>query len=281
MKKSLLFVVLPALFLCGSAMAGASFMNSGFDNGSLDGWQLSSDSGSPNFVSPAAGATSFASNGNGGQSALVMTPGADPATGMPLVYSGHNSVRVGDELPSGFAGGGTAYNRVRQSATVTDDGAGGPGFLYFAWAAVEQLSDQSTGQIPSFEVSVDDTTTGTTVYDLRHFATDAGSWTTDGGWNYSNNRNPASPNFPPHSANTLNAVGWSVVRLDLAALGVSVGDNLTLSAMTRDCAACAHATYVYLDGFGSTLPQSVPEPASLALVSVGLAALGIARRRKS
>lgn len=266
MKKAL-FVALQAAVLSGSAMAGASFVNGGFEAGNLDGWQFSSDTGTANYVSLVPGATNYASTSNGGLSSDLMTPGADPHTGINQIYGGSYGVRVGDDLAWGFSGGGTIYNRIQQSGLVTDEGAGNPGFLYFAWAAVEEISGHTTSQTPFFEVSVQDTTTAATVYNVQHYETDAGAWTTVGNWKYSTNSNPADP------------TGWNVVALDLASLGVSVGDNLTLSAIARDCTPSAHAMYVYLDGFGGKPPTPTPEPVTLALVGLGLAALGVTRRR--
>lgn len=271
MKKTLLAVAASALF-SANAMAGIVFTNGGFEAGDLSGWSTSSDGGSASYTAAVAGQTARASSSNGGVSSAIVAPGVDANTGIQTTYNGANGVRVGDSLAWGFSGGGTIYNRIRQTGTVAAEGNGSAGFLYFAWAAVEQISGHSTTQTPFFQVSVtNDSQHSASIYNVAHYETDGGAWLTaaNGRWRYSTNSNANDP------------LGWNVVSIDLAAAGVNVGDSLTLEAIARDCTPNAHAMYVYLDGFGGVRPDphNVPVPATLALLGLGLGGLAAARRK--
>jgi hypothetical protein len=273
-KTKLLIVTTHAILVMGSnAMAGAVFTNGGFEDGNLNGWSVSSSSSAtPTYVAQTS-ATSVASVSNGGLAANIMTPlTIDPLVPIQTVYDGSASVRVGDSTPWGVVpGGGVQYNQITQTALVAAEPSTttDPGHLFFAWAAVEEISGHAPTDTPFFRVSVLDLTTSTLIYDVSHFETDGGAWVDNGnGWKYSTNSNVLDPK------------GWNVNDLNLSALGVAVGDSLQLTAIARDCNLSGHAMYVYLDGFGATKPISnVPEPTTIALMGLGL--LGFAARRRN
>jgi len=260
--KKIMFILLMALFVALPAYADISFVNGGFDDagGNLDGWTINGSG--PGAVSLSGNGISTYSGGAGGVVAATVAPGIDPNVGINTTFAGSYSGRVGDATP--WWGSPYQYNSITQAATITGATAG---HLYFAWAAVLETSGHSYADTPYFQVKIHNDTQGGDIYDVKKYEQDGGFWTTSGWWQYSTGNDPLYP-------------GWYVEDLDLTALGVNVGDTLTLTALARDCNPTGHAMYVYLDGFGGTYTtHDAPEPATLLLLGSGLIGLGFARKR--
>lgn len=249
--KSRCLVAATALGLAGQAW-GASFVNGGFEEGTLNGWT----GGGGLWTSAATSAPlSPASYAGGTPNNAVMNVGIDPITGANTVYGGAHSVRVNDSVNN------RSVSTLSQSVSNYTENN-----IFFAWNAVLEES-HNLGDSDHFSLTLVDDTTSTTIVSRAYSSagsigsgTTGVTWSTFGDWFSS---------------------GWVVENIDLVALG-AVGHDFTLSLLAADCPYSGHAGYVYLDGFGSVTPPTggnVPAPGALALLGIGAIALGAARRR--
>jgi len=221
---------------------------------------------------------------NGGFEDGVLTPwistgqtnitnaGTDPRTNnaLSMVGIGTHSARVGDENAYGYVG--SATSSVTQTFTL------GSGFttLYFAWAAVGLVPTNtyhSVDETPWFQVSVYDNTTSTMLKQEQFYT-----------GNFTDGINPGWSAGATHTGALGQDDGgvwyyrpWTQYALDVSS---HTGDSITVTLDTRDCALSGHASYAYLDGFGS-VPTGVPEPATLILLGCALAGLYGIRRKMS
>lgn len=241
----------------GQTMAG-SFVNGGFEAGSVAGWTL----GGGETLAPTdeLDASQYLPGGSTYNAALqaieVTTLGTvDAITGAPTVFSGNHAVRVND-----------AYNNDSVSVISQTVSNYQGDQIAFAWNAVLQ-SSHDLHDSDAFNLILRDVTTDTVLVNRSYSSASApGVFTAYNAGYY----------------DTWYSSGWRTETLDVGALK---GHTFSLSLLATDCPYGGHAGYVYLDGFGSAPPTpgpipAVPEPESYAMVVGGLAVVGALMRRR-
>ena len=249
--KAILKVVLcllGGLIIAIPASAG-SFVNGGFEDGSLTGWTQGAGYWHGGWPLDPSSYLPGGSNYNiGGNRSAIVTPGPDPIVGSLLnrVYNGSYAARVNDW--------GQDYSVSVISQTVTNYT---DPFIYFAWAAVLESSHYSNDS-DNFTLQLVDNTTNSSLINLTYNSYDNGAiFHPYGYWYYTD---------------------WQIEKLDVSALQ---GHDFTLTLLGSDCPYGGHAGYVYLDGFGAAPPPaSVPEPGTLAMAGSGIVLAGGWIRRR-
>lgn len=238
--------------MCASS-AWAQFVNGDFEQGTFNGW--TKDGGYWH-----GGIGSYSYSGDPGNSAIV-TPGLDPIVGgINQVFGGNYSARVnnGDSYYTGW--GGYHFSTIKQSVTWSDPS------IYFAWSAVLEEPGHPHAYEPHFYLTLQDDTLGSTLYSVL----------------YASDTIPAGllhTVYIPHTGTEWKYTDWQIVNLDTSG---SIGHQLTLTLLASDCGYGGHSGYVYLDGFGASVPEQgnvVPEPSTFILFGAGLVGAGLLRRK--
>lgn len=197
----------------------ANFKNFGFEAESVGGWVKGGgtwDGGAA--PAPADYLPGGSSADIGWAEVSVTSAGTDRNTDgrLSTVYDGAHAAVVNMRVAN--------YSVSVLSQHVTDyQGAK----LSFAFAGLLEKS-HDTGEADGFAITVTDTTTGATVYQVAYDAgaVRGGGFTlSSAGWYYQ---------------------AWQTVRIDTSALK---GHDFTIDVIAYDCSLGGHAGYVYFDGF--------------------------------
>jgi hypothetical protein len=276
-----------------TGLAASLFENPGFETGDFTGWNISYIGGHVDgtLTGLSPGATG---GGTGHEDAVVVPLGwaTDPYTSNTVekVQFGNYSARIGDANNQiDHAGTGSANDDpysviLSQTGTLTQPLQG----VVIAWmAAVTEPANREDHEhagtpehpgFPHFSILVKNETTGDILLYETHSSEEGigpGYWTQGPAQGSVNDLNNLYlPTRDPNTPGDWFYHDWAEVGFSLD--GVPLGTQISIVLTVADCALRGHPAYARLDLFEvpPSPPPEVPEPGTVALLLVGMAAAG-------
>jgi len=281
-----LFLVVGIIGAMTASVFADTFLNGGFEDGSLADWTKSGGTWKQTPAAP-GGVISYNNSGDPGKSAVIHDPltggnasvfDANTLGNLAEVLQGDYSARVNNSDPNSH------FSTLTQTVSNYTD----PN-MYFGFAAVleEPSNVHPEAAAPHFSFSIYDVTASTMLYDIAFNVYNAA----DSGIAWHNGK--------VTGGNTWKYSDWNVIRVDTS--GLLSGHEFTVSVSAYDCAWGGHGGYAYVDSFQPTEPipnpgvtmhlidannivAAVPEPTAICLWALGGLALcwyGKCRQSKS
>jgi hypothetical protein len=253
-----------AAIALASTPAWAVFQNGGFEAGSFANWTQTAGRNQGLLGTPPFTSASLNIAAGGAFRGFVRTTGfTDPrAPTLVLPRAGTFTAQVNHETQAG----GFMSSISQQDAITNADRDPSDGLLHvrFSYAAVLEDSGHSDNQRPFFFVRLRNITTGTILFEDFTYEQQPGKTflSGPGGYRYT-----------------------AFTNVDVVVPDAALGNTLEIQALASDCSPTAHAGYVYLDGFGSTVigppgpppgPVEVPTLSEWALILLSLGLGGVA-----
>lgn len=258
-----------ALALAASALLATTahanpFINGGFETGNFNGWTVSDSAYRASINNTNLTPTWVFANDNYAMHSQIISAGTiDPRVGAAFgstVYAGNYSARIEDTSIGGYA------SAITQTVTNYTESS-----INFVWKAVLEGA-HGVNDAATFKLVLTDLTTGLVEISREYNAASGGSGV-DSRFSF--------------NGDSYYTKDWQVETLNIT--DALKGHDFMLSLVAADCQPTGHWGYVYLDGFGSvaggggdgTDPNAVPEPATLAMLGLGLLGMTATRRRKA